>query len=505
MESAASSSSYRTVLFPLGTTWPSPADFYSSCNSRLLETYGLRTHKNAGKVIQIVASCQKDTSRGCRFRVAAAKNEGEGDWQLCEEDCRWQHTHGPGDEVGAASALNESAQVRAVPTSKKRRRRSSSASGSSSDARNDRGDGSAGESDESEVVVGRVDSGNAGTTTLPRSTLLSHVQQPPTPNLPQPGQTFQSFKQFYQAAIRAIVPAYGMGLSEYNLSSRGGAVKCYRYNKLDKGAVRCPFELVVRFVGASGKCIVDRSLSVYEHNHGPAPEILANPSWRPNIKNDDAREALGLPLFKRGSVTKQGKPGKERGEPVRTAKKGEGRELHRSTPRLSKPPSSHRKPRDSLPRPASSSRESQHYWPAEPAPHRPPHVPPAPFSSSSRHSFSAGTPHYPPTPSFSSSSSPAQPVFAPPPLLFKPSIPIPLSLTHLTAFLTSLHPSLSSLAPTLLPAGIDSVEALTAFALFDEGALMALLETLRGEGGTGVGVVQAGLLVKGLKGMAGGV
>ncbi|GAA5910360.1 hypothetical protein JCM6882_003261 [Rhodosporidiobolus microsporus] len=77
----------------------------------------------------------------------------------------------------------------------------------------------------------------------------------------------------------------------------------------------------------------------------------------------------------------------------------------------------------------------------------------------------------------------------------------PLSPADLSAFLASIHPSLSALAPTFPAAGVDTLDALVSLSLMEAEPLRSFLDlaSTRCGGGSGISALQAKLLLKGLR------
>lgn len=110
------------------------------------------------------------------------------------------------------------------------------------------------------------------------------------------------------------MPVYGISFNKF-VSPRAPSVvhiKCARhfpkYKHTREGV--CHWQAVVEQDPRTKRWHVDFDRSHFQHSHGPCEEIVRDPTWRPNVSNPDAREALGLaPL------------GSTRGEAVQAASK----------------------------------------------------------------------------------------------------------------------------------------------------------------------------------------
>ncbi|GAA6034213.1 hypothetical protein JCM8097_003783 [Rhodosporidiobolus ruineniae] len=333
------------------------------------------------------------------------------------------------------------------------------------------------------------------------------------PNLPSPNDTFSSLTELYLAYATALIPATGISVQILHQSPTTATVKCNRF-KSCKGSTPCPYQLIAQLDHEAQRWQIDPAASTLRHAHGPAKEILRDPSWRPRIRNPDLRRALGL-----ASIDKP--------EP---RKKNEKASRNRN---LSKP-KKQVVTFSSSPRAEGSTSSTRDFTPGTIALPPPPSAgypfPPtfAPFSSlahlqqyqSPSHAYSPSTAYFqppqpacPPQPAY-----PAQPkpAYSPPlPALSFPSTYLssstssaPLSPTHLAAFLASLHPSLTRLAPNLAAFGISTLDSLATLALLEPESIDALFEQMKASseheqtrppGGVRVSLIQGKLLVKGLR------
>lgn len=114
--------------------------------------------------------------------------------------------------------------------------------------------------------------------------------------------------------MRALVPVYGISVTMINVSPVAAHIKCNRYHARysDHPDGRCGWSAVAYRDSRTQRWRVDFETSNFEHSHGPCDEILQDPTWRPKVKNPDARRALGMPPLD-GAFAKSGKAsGKKR-------------------------------------------------------------------------------------------------------------------------------------------------------------------------------------------------
>ncbi|GAA6034282.1 hypothetical protein JCM8097_003823 [Rhodosporidiobolus ruineniae] len=343
--------------------------------------------------------------------------------------------------------------------------------------------------------------------------------------MPQPGDRFASFNAAYTAAVQALVPVYGYAVQRYSVQDSGGYLRCnHNYNQQSG---RCPFQLAVRLDSSSGEFFVSTDDSYLEHNHDPRPEILDDPSWLPTVVNEDARRALGLPPGKRArEKERKGREVKK----LKTKKKEEVKQpkvqvflcfrycayltfswLQRTPSTAAEDPHALRTPSSSAVHSSSSNHSAPFFPPVSgPSSITPfsslPHGPPIHSDHNYLGLSNAG--HLKAASTLQPSSSPSFPQFPSTKPLPPPSSCFFPPAAHLTAFLTSLHPSLASLAPNFLAAGFSSLGSLTSLTLLEPESIEAVVELLRTTsedertrppGGARIGVVQAGLLTKGLR------
>ncbi|GAA6034253.1 hypothetical protein JCM8097_003808 [Rhodosporidiobolus ruineniae] len=349
---------------------------------------------------------------------------------------------------------------------------------------------------------------------------------------------YPTMRAMYLALVVAMIPAYGLSVSLMSNSS----MICNRQHPhyAHRPGGTCPYTIYA--TQRDDGWVVDLERSRMKHNHGPDPRIVKDPAWRPVVRNAAARAALGMsPLAGSSSNMTKSKAAKGKGKekeskPPKAKKERTQEQIERDRASMaharqakvekrerqkeremsgtvsfslsfspvhidldlaaSQNPPPEKKPRLS----SSSATPGPSSFSAFAAPHPAfePH-PPYPYSYPA-----AGPPSYPPPPP---QAYPFRPSPAPPAII--PHVPRPppppssLSLTHLSAFLHSLHPSLAPLAASFLATGLDSVDALASLALLEPHTLDGLVDVVRAKseagGGARMSVIQGKLFVKKLR------
>lgn len=117
----------------------------------------------------------------------------------------------------------------------------------------------------------------------------------PVPGLPKANDVFATETDLYKACVAALVPVYGVSVILAATTPTTVTLKCNRshphWSQAPGGT--CGWTCVARRVSAGWR--VDADASQSSHSHGPCKEILANPAWRPKVRNPHAREVLGMP------------------------------------------------------------------------------------------------------------------------------------------------------------------------------------------------------------------
>lgn len=116
----------------------------------------------------------------------------------------------------------------------------------------------------------------------------------------------------YEAYVKALVPVYGISVNIRHISPDTAHIKCNRhrtrYSVQPDG--KCGWHAVVKRDSKTKQWRVDFDESCFDHSHGPCDEILQDPTWRPMVRNPDARRALGMPPLEE-SALKLGKASRE--------------------------------------------------------------------------------------------------------------------------------------------------------------------------------------------------
>ena len=114
------------------------------------------------------------------------------------------------------------------------------------------------------------------------------------PNAPKIGDRFASAEDLVEQYRRTVVPILGVGLS---LSPDAVSRRFARCNKGRNGSNPCLYRIYLDSDEDAGDWVIATS-SHLKHNHGPRPQILANPNWRPPY----------YPRRKRGKVSRFARP-----------------------------------------------------------------------------------------------------------------------------------------------------------------------------------------------------
>ncbi|GAA5904897.1 hypothetical protein JCM8208_007214 [Rhodotorula glutinis] len=280
------------------------------------------------------------------------------------------------------------------------------------------------------------------------------------PGLPRAGDAFSSSRDAYGAFVRAILPVYGIGVDR-RTTPESMIIKCNRWSarRTPPGATPCPYRVEVKRDGHTGRWLVAEDVNEAQHSHGPAAQILRDPSWRPRVRSADARAALGMvALPSEGKLTRRGRAVQGRG-------KGKEVERARSRTKKRKVSTSGGKKRRVVKSSADHARRLARLGVA-PSPQR---RSPKPDIPTARHSPSTvdNAPAKPP---------PSAALPAP-----RPRPPSSSSAVDVEAFLLALHPSLAPLAPHLVYAGLDSTDALQALVALSPTLLDLFLDLVRAQ------------------------
>ncbi|GAA6012483.1 hypothetical protein JCM10207_007105 [Rhodosporidiobolus poonsookiae] len=431
--------SRTSVLFPHPTSFPSRDAFFSACHDRLLQAYGYTTSRYRNESEVLVACCVQRKSLKCKFRVCAKRENGT--WSLSQDETDWVHSHVADFEAHPEPSRRAEKEVKAESEPEEDEDSDSSLTSLSSD------------DDEADSPS---------------------TSSQPKPAMPQPGDRFTTTTACRVAASASLLASHGYSVSPYNEKVRTITFRCNRAGKnyVNAPGGACNFQLKLKKDIQTNEWVVQRDKTKLTHNHGPRDELVADPSWRPIIVNEDVRAAMGLPPGKRARDKLQAE------KQVRSKKR-----KRKSNVRLPASSEHEAKPTPTGLFATSTAQPQPMQTPPSfslfPSAHPPPPIP-LPFA-----------PHSTASPS-------APPFISPPPVPYPPqarasSAPSPLSAlsassqngssvvdhlssSALSSFLAALHPSLASLAPHLASAGIDSISSLADLALFEQSTLDALLE-----------------------------
>ncbi|GAA6054193.1 hypothetical protein JCM3770_002826 [Rhodotorula araucariae] len=276
------------------------------------------------------------------------------------------------------------------------------------------------------------------TSNRPRdSAVVAATTSPPSippPVYPSPGETFPSVSDIFQAYVRALVTSLGNSCHWYTKGTTVARLRCNRGSCQLPKSRRCKFEVVLLCHEKTKLWTVDPVESIHVHNHGPDPRLVADPSWRPDIRSAEALQALS-PQAK-GTRLFQARQGKV---------------------------PNHAKKRSALPVafPAAKKRRV-----ASP-------VPVARAPTAGRAASADVSPRRAPSPA---------PALAPPAPASEPSSPSSASdsgVELLLPFLHALHPSTAALARHLVTLGLSTAADLAALVLLSPPIFDLFLSDLR--------------------------
>lgn len=95
------------------------------------------------------------------------------------------------------------------------------------------------------------------------------------------------------ATYVALLPIYGTGARHVSTTRY---IECSRAHTSYRGSQEgeCEWRIGMKKDQVTGEVIVAKEGSNFYHNHGPAPRLIKDPSWRPLIKNKLVRQRLGM-------------------------------------------------------------------------------------------------------------------------------------------------------------------------------------------------------------------
>ncbi|BGP68498.1 hypothetical protein NBRC10513v2_001831 [Rhodotorula toruloides] len=312
---------------------------------------------------------------------------------------------------------------------------------------------------------------------------------PDMPAMPRQGQASPNLQALLKAVAVALVPTFGVTPALTNQ-----IIACKRRTD------GCPFRIST-VKRADGKVVV-KANSVYAHNHGIDQRLIADPNWRPAMRNDAVAAAVAK--HDKLMATKKSKkrlsdsselpvakhPRRESGtvksDAARRKTATKAAAVERDEPA---DPDLSTAAKDTLPPPASSDapRDTEKPTQLDSGQHDV-DIERSCAGETGSPAIKASSPSTEPKPTDmtvvkADSSTPA------PQLPSQPAIPpasSPASASSyrpsLEAFLVALHPSLAPLTDPLLAAGITSDRSLALFAGMERSSRHALYEDLRIEG-----------------------
>lgn len=298
--------------------------------------------------------------------------------------------------------------------------------------------------------------------------------------------------------VVAYTKALGISVNKMPGGPNHGSIRC---NRLGAG---CPFKVVVSD-DAAGRLFIDHDASDWRHNHGKHPSYAVDPTWRPVVKNSDAKAALGdwlTPTPTTAAIESDSRAppaesapaaSNEPSRPFREDQWTKAREQKLVDEAHAKglpPPKGLLHHFEASSASAAAKRSSPTDAPVDAGPAKRPRVNetrvkeeerspvqpsaalPSPASTipdTAMHDMRAPLHHVRPTPApFARSVTP-----------MKPIIPSSRPFPELEPFLAGLHPTIVPLAPLLLSLGIGSSASLVDLALLSDNALDVVFQDLR--------------------------
>ncbi|ORY79799.1 hypothetical protein BCR35DRAFT_304635 [Leucosporidium creatinivorum] len=414
-------------------TYSSREDFYESVRELLKNSHGVTMWKAYESDDYVVVSCGRRKATGCRWRMRANRRDSEGGecWTVVERSRNFNHDHGEGDVGSHAEQESEmnGEETADAPNP-------SPPESLQRPSRTSTTSANAGRSStlrKRRLTVSHPPSSSTRSPASVRPSPASTSQGicPYIPNAPKVNDRYASIDAAILSYEQIVVPVLGINVSQTERTNTGISLSCNR--RARSGATYCGYRIVLRKDEHKGDWVVAPG-SRLKHSHGPRQEILNDPSWRPH------KRKLGVIANRK----------RARREPSNSESEAEATSD------------------DEYDSHAISSSANRRYLPL---PARAPRPPPLidPPAAPSIHQ-----------PRFTSS---------PAASLLTTSTFLPT----LTLFLSSLHPSLSSLASTLFAAGITDMALLVRFAGIEEELRDAFLTDV------GVGLLQKRLLRKVLR------
>ncbi|POY76733.1 hypothetical protein BMF94_0325 [Rhodotorula taiwanensis] len=491
------------ALFADDARFANPDDFFAEATRRLVRDWGYVVERSTERPRKITGRCER-FDQGCPFRLCAILPEGEPTWRINTNSCSWVHSHparsssgrfkprpGAAADDSATNTASEPAgtSLTVVLFGDGTRFATSEAFFRQVNDTSKRlcGMGCTKHSETDTLLVARcttryrtrcrykvhavpaVSGGyildaatsewvhnhrrnsmppfrESGTANREQRDKYSTALAPPmkpaqtrkfrsemTHLGPQIGDRFRDFNEAFLAAASISIVTLGNSVARVAKNELAGGIYCHYGRGTEE---RCSYKLNVGR-SADGKGCVVLATSHPVHSHGPCPELQADPTWRPNMRDRDLIRAVEA--FRPAGTVKP----KRTSSPV-----VEITFVSPKSKRLRLASDSAAAASASAPSPASSIY---------------------------------------PSPTLSDSSLPS-PQLGRPRLLTDPAAGVPLvdRIALVEAFLAGVDPAQTELAPHLVAAGVDSLEALVGFATLTPALRQGLLDELERRGGTGL-------------------
>lgn len=275
------------VLYTGGERFPSSDSFVQETRQLSLERYDVgcwsthRTHE----IVQL--GCANRKKSRCGYRVAARRDGRH--FVVNLEGCNWVHSHARG-----STDVVEPRTARLKPGGPQQKRKIDDVESEVDDeAENENEDEIGGEAEEGDAEGAESEEDTAGASQIkvrPLNLHAARVYSPLTrghagqivpPTAPKVGVRFDTLGEAYVAFAVANVLHFGKSVTRSSTRDlSAGVLYCYRR---PKSGQYCPFRVVIGRKENDTHSAVLESSTLY-HNHGPRPELLADPAWRPTLR-----------------------------------------------------------------------------------------------------------------------------------------------------------------------------------------------------------------------------
>ncbi|GAA5957670.1 hypothetical protein JCM3765_001474 [Sporobolomyces pararoseus] len=265
------------------------------------------------------------------------------------------------------------------------------------------------------------------------------------PGMPLVGQYFSSTSEAYKLCSRVSLLAIGINVVLMDSVSGSYRIKCARYHSryADDPSGSCNFYIRLNPRGDGWIVAAD---SIFVHNHEAAPERNSDPNWMPQIRNPLARDALGLKRLTQ----------EDDHHSPKKSKLDDAQKRHQSG------------------KPEGKRREKEHGRDKSKAERKAKRQQEAKIQGMNVHSTLNAQERLHPAP--------VKQTFPQPQVgqqRTQPQIDSHSFLPSLSSFLSTLHPSLVSLARPLFESGIDSLDTLGCFVSFEPSTLQRFTDELK--------------------------